>query len=319
MATLSDNSLSLKKLPSSPSRFFSSGINPDPANSSRQNVPPDGTIIPKKLEIRKRLFGTFLFLTIFCLVLAGCENGKQTRKNGVDAPNPPHGRSADTAIKSQTSADFSGGKTIHDPNAGMPAAPFDWPPNFVRIAMLPIYTRVPTAGALTDLDEIFRAELAKALPLEIVTVSRLDLLAAIGVEQIESTSIIPQKLIQFLQAKYAVQGVVFTDMPVYRPYRPINIGVRSKLVHIPSMDIMWSADGILDSAEPGIAASAVAFALGNLKAPGKGSPDVILQSPRRYAAFVAHGLYGTIPGQAPTSGPANAPQYPSPSASGSKK
>ncbi len=253
-----------------------------------------------------------IFSAIFCFAFFGCAGGKDSQRSGAVAPNPPHGRSADTAIKSQMAPSLSApgkGAVSHDPNSGLPAAPFDWPPDFVRVAMLPIYTRVPTAGAVNDLDEIFRAELAKALPLEIVQISRSEMLAVVGAEQIESTSIVPQKLIQHLQAKHAVQGVVFTDMPLYRPYRPITIGVRSKLVHIPSMDIMWSADGILDSAEPGIAASAVTYALGNLKAPGKGAADVILQSPRRYAAFVAHGLYGTMPGQSPTPGQTNNPQY----------
>ena len=279
-------------------------------NSSRHNLPRTRETAGEKalhaLLLLKILLG-FAFL-FFLLGLGGCESATAKRNAENQAIALP-GRSGTMAINSQTNPALVNSKTYHTTSntttstkkgtTQQPTAPplFSWPPGFDRVAMLPIYTRIPTGGATNDLDEIFRAELSKALPLEVIHVSRTDLLAAIGEDQIASTAIIPQKLIQFLQQKYAVQGVIFTDMPVYRPYRPVNIGIRCKLVKIPSMEIMWSADGILDSAEPGIASSAVEYARGNLKGPGKGgAPELILQSPRRYAAFVAYGLFRTMPG-----------------------
>lgn len=276
---------------------------------SRHNLPRAVKTAGEKtinaLRVAKLLLG-FAFL-FFLLGLGGCQSATAKRNAQNQAIAVP-GRSGTMAINSQTNPALVNSKTYNTTSntttstkkgaQQQPTAPppFSWPPGFDRVAMLPIYTRIPTGGATNDLDEIFRAELSKALPLEVIHVSRTDMLAAIGEDQIASTAIIPQKLIQFLQQKYAVQGVIFTDMPVYRPYRPVNIGIRCKLVKIPSMEIMWAADGILDSAEPGIAASAVEYARGNLKGPGKGAPELILQSPRRYAAFVAYGLYRTMPG-----------------------
>jgi len=235
--------------------------------------------------------------TFFLLGLSGCETSTSKKSQ---APQPLPGRSAEQAIQSrQNPALFTGKTSVTSDDPGTPPPPpvFAWPPGFDRVAVLPIYSQTPTGGAINDLDGIFRAELSKLLPLEVVTVSRADLLASIGEEQIASTAVIPQKLLQLLQSKYAVQGVVFTDMPVYRPYRPINIAVRSKLVEIANLEILWSASGILDSAEPGIAASALQYAERNLHGPASGGGQLILQSPRRYASFVASGLYGTLPGQ----------------------
>lgn len=241
-----------------------------------------------------------LFLSL--LALSGCETS-ESKRNKV--PQPPPGRSATQAIQSKHNPALFTGKPVVNPDQGLPLPQpsFAWPAGFVRVAMLPIYITTPTGGALDDLDEIFRAEMSKLLPLEVVTVSRADLLAALGEKQISSTAVIPQKLVQYLQAKYAVQGIVFTDMPVYRPYRPINIAVRSKLVQVSDMEMLWSASGVMDSAEPGIAASASQYAERNLHGTGKNGAQLILQSPRRYAAFVANGLYGTVPEPGQTSGP----------------
>jgi hypothetical protein len=258
-----------------------------------------------------RLFPLFRAAAIFLGLLAmpGCESAASKKSK---APQPLPGRSANQAIQSrQNPALFAGKTSLAPDSAGAPApAPaFAWPQGFNRVAALPIYSTAPTGGAIQDLDEIFRAELSKLIPLEVVTVSKADLLATIGEAQIASTAVIPLKLVQFLQKKYAVQGIVFTDMPVYRPYRPINIGVRSKLVQIPDMQVLWSASGILDSAEPGIAASALQYAERNLHGPGGGEAQLILQSPRRYAAFVANGLYGTLPSPPPAPGETKKPQH----------
>jgi hypothetical protein len=201
-------------------------------------------------------------------------------------------------IQARTSKNMVSPITTYGPNGEVITTEvFSWPPGFLRIAWLPIHSQIPTGNSLQDLDSIFRAECSKVLPLEVVQISRAEMMRLLGQESIASTDIIPAQFVRELQQKYAIQGIVFTDLTVYRPYRPINIGVRGKLVQVPHLEILWSADGILDSAEPGIASSALNFAQRNLRGPQTGMAEVILQSPRRYAAFVANALYGTLPGQ----------------------
>ena len=270
---------------------------------------------PEKCGIRDRLSPCVLLsagiLFLWLLGMSGCET-TASKKN--KAPNPLPARAAVQAFQSKQNPSLYTGKSYVAANGNkgtdpVPSPVFAWPQGFERVAALPIYNTTPTGDSLDALDEIFHSELSKVLPLEIIIVSRADLLAALGTEQFASTAVIPQKLIQFLKDKYAVQGIIFTDMPVYRPYRPINIAVRSKLVQIPDMQILWSANGILDSGDPGIAASALQYADRNVHGPCGGTSQVILQSPRRYASFVANGLYGTLPGQAPSSGDAKTPRH----------
>lgn len=253
---------------------------------------------PKPRTARQKLpffYLPFLLCVLFLtpLLFTACQNSKKNIP-----PNPLPGRAMEQVIQARTSKNMVSPVTTYGPNGEEIITPvFSWPPGFLRVAWLPLYTQVPTGGSIQDLDSIFRAECSKVLPLEVIQISRAEMMRLLGEQAIASTDIIPAHFVRQLQEKYAIQGIIFTDLTVYRPYRPINIGVRAKLVQVPYMEILWSADGILDSAEPGIASSALNFAQRNLRGPETGMAQVILQSPRRYAAFAANALYGTLPGQ----------------------
>lgn len=170
-----------------------------------------------------------------------------------------------------------------------------WLPAGSRIVMLPIYSKEMLGGARQDLDASFRAQLMPVLPYEVVSISRPELASLIGREQISSVEAIPPDALRALREKYAATAVLFTDLTLYRPYRPLAIGVRSKLVSLDSLDILWAADRVVDSSDPATAEAAVHFADPITKASSDRANQVILQSPRRYAGFVAHEIYSTLP------------------------
>jgi hypothetical protein len=182
-----------------------------------------------------------------------------------------------------------------------------WPAGMRRLAVLPIYSTRPIDQTQRDMDGIFRAELSKVVKYEIVQVSRPDMASLINREAISSSEIIPSSVMAMLRQKYGVDAVLFTDFTLFRPYRPIAIGVRSKIVDVKTMDILWMADGILDSAEPDIADMATSFSesglqmryisdkipKGKQREQGSGN-QIILQSPRLYAGFVAHEAFSSL-------------------------
>jgi hypothetical protein len=172
-----------------------------------------------------------------------------------------------------------------------------WLPPGSRVVMLPIYSTEMLGGAQRDMDATFRAQLTPALPYEIVSISRPELERILGRAQISSTEAIPPETLRALRDKYAANAVLFTDITLYHPYRPIAIGVRTKLVSVDSLQILWAADRVVDSAEPATAEEAVRFADPNTKATSDRANQVILQSPRRFAGFVAHEIYSTLPPQ----------------------
>jgi hypothetical protein len=182
-----------------------------------------------------------------------------------------------------------------------------WPAGMRRLAILPIYSSRPIDDLQRDMDGIFRGELSKVVKYEIVQVPRNEMLQLTSNEAISSSSIISADVVRTLRQKYAADAVMFVDFTVFRPYRPIAIGVRAKIVDLRNMEVIWVADGILDTAEPDVATLATQFAGMGLNVPyisptipkGKSREaasgnQIILQSPRLFAGFVAHEAFSTL-------------------------
>ena len=166
-----------------------------------------------------------------------------------------------------------------------------------RVVVLPIYwDRDANADFVTDLDIIMQLSLQRTGAFELVPVSRQQMYKLFGVYQYSSVQILPDNLIRTLVADYAADAVLFTDLTVNRPYRPISIGLRVKLVKKDDLSIIWAVDALFDSADPAVADSALEFS-------GKSTfnrypvdrSGGILQSPRAFAGFVADSLFKTLP------------------------
>lgn len=227
------------------------------------------------------LFTTGLVCAALSLFLGGCTNQPSTRTLN------------DKAARSSGS--------ISQPNG------IAWPAGMRRLAMLPIYSSRPIDATQRDMDGIFRAQLARVVKYEIVEVSREEMLSLIDQEAVSSTDPIPASVIAALKSKYAADAVLFTDFTVFRPYKPLAIGVRAKIVNLKNMDVIWMADGILDAAEPDVADMASMFAdtglqmryvsptiqKGQEREKNSGN-QVLLQSPRLYAGFVAHETFASL-------------------------
>ena len=202
-------------------------------------------------------------------------------------------------------------KRISEPTMTAPPQPVysgvAWPAGMRRLAMMPIYANRPIDDLQRDMDGIFRGELSKVVKYEIVQVPREEMLQLTSRESIFSSSVIPASVIKALRQKYAADAAMFMDFTVFRPYRPIAIGVRAKIVDLRNMEVIWVADGILDTAEPDVATLASQFAGMGLNVPyisptipkGKSREaasgnQIILQSPRLFAGFVAHEAFSTL-------------------------
>lgn len=182
-----------------------------------------------------------------------------------------------------------------------------WPQGMRRLAVLPIHTSRPIGESERDMDGIFRGELSKVVKFEIVQVSRQELGSILNREAVSSADILSADLIRVLKLKYGADAVLFTDFTTFRPYRPLAIGVRTKIVDLKTMEVLWMADGIVDSAEPEVADAAARFADAGFRmryvsptiAKGRerelaSGSQVLLQSPRFFAAFVAHEAFSSL-------------------------
>jgi hypothetical protein len=167
-----------------------------------------------------------------------------------------------------------------------------------RVAVLPLSGDVQPPDALREMDKTFHAEFNKTQVFEGVKVGRMEMAEIIHQDQLSSTEAIPQELLLALQQKYSAEAVLFTDITHYRPYRPISISVRTKLVSLKTNEVLWAIDANFDSAEPGVAAAARTFSKLTEQNPvilkASDSSGVLL-SPQRFARFVAREIFATLP------------------------
>jgi len=167
---------------------------------------------------------------------------------------------------------------------------------FRRVALLPIFNDKYPAENLRVLDAAFNTELTKKSVFEVVPISRSAMESLFGERQLNSVENLPADLMAKLRDRYGVDGILFTDITHYSPYRPISIGVRAKLIDASSGEVRWAFDYLFDSGNPGIAAAAktyqVRFNQDNQPLPSDGG--AVLISPTRFAKFVANQTYVSL-------------------------
>lgn len=170
------------------------------------------------------------------------------------------------------------------------------PADLRRVLVLPVSvgTLAPEETA-TSLDAIVAAALQRQQRFEVVSLARMESLRLFGEREFASTGALPHGFIEQLLRRYAVDAVVFTDITVYNPIRPQSLGLRSKLVTVRDVRVVWSFDEIVSGADPAVANLARREALkGKGMEPIDRSPATLL-SPSRFAAFAADAMFRTLP------------------------
>lgn len=165
-----------------------------------------------------------------------------------------------------------------------------------RVAMLPIYHARLPGEILKDVDVALTGELAKKSLFEVVPISRPEMEALINVREVASVERIPGDLFRKLRDQYGVEGVMLTDLTHYSPYRPVSIGVRSKLVDIETGRIHWASDVMVDSGNGDVAAAARRYqkTLCRDNFPIEGDGGTVLLSPRQFVQFAAYTNYASL-------------------------
>ena len=168
----------------------------------------------------------------------------------------------------------------------------------IRVAVLPLSGDVQPPDALHEMDRTFLAEFNKTQMFEGIEVTRSEMVELTRQEQFSSVEPIPSELISALRQKYDVEAVLFIDITHYRPYRPIAMSVRTKLVSLGNQGVLWAIDSTFDSQEPGVAAAARKFSRvtdQNQMVPLAADSSGVLLSPSRFARFVAREIFSTVP------------------------
>ncbi|HWA88004.1 MAG TPA: hypothetical protein VG710_17380 [Opitutus sp.] len=172
------------------------------------------------------------------------------------------------------------------------------PDDLRRVVLLPLATgdgvETETADAF---DAVFVAALERTNRFEVVALSRTECRRALGAQQFLSTTALPHGFMAQLRDHYAADGVMFVDLTVARTMRPLALGVRAKLATTgDDVRLIWTFDNVFSAGEPAVMNSARRYFLVN---DDSGLPmdrtEIVLQSPSRYAAYVAQATFATLP------------------------
>jgi hypothetical protein len=195
---------------------------------------------------------------------------------------------------------------LHPP-ASDPArvGPFFTPPNHSgdaslggirRVVVLPAW--VPAGGrpeGAAEIDRILLAALQQEKRFEVVAFSRAECWRRFRAESFSSATALPPDLFGFLQREYAADAVLFVDVTVYQPYKPILLGLRSKLAAIDGSRLIWTFDNQFSAENPAAANGARNRLLERDRSVPADLTGIVLQSPSRFTAYSAAAMFATLP------------------------
>jgi hypothetical protein len=171
------------------------------------------------------------------------------------------------------------------------------PSDLRRVMVLPLSAGgVTTPEMAAALDPVFATALQKENRFEVVILSREDCRRRFGVEELPSSTVLPRDFMANLRRDYAVDAVLFVDLTAFSAYRPLSLGVRAKLASAEDVRLLWNFDNVFSAADAAVANSARRHLLKQDRsaAPADLSPAV-LQSPARFAGYVAAATFATLP------------------------
>lgn len=170
------------------------------------------------------------------------------------------------------------------------------PADMRRVVLLPVCVgALAPVETATALDAALFAALQRQQRFEVVALTRAECRRLFGAEEFSSTAALPHGFLDKIARTCAADGIVFTDLTVFRAYRPLALGLRAKLATAAEVRLVWSFDELFPADDPAVANSARHYCLqGDRPAPFDLSTTA-LQSPARFAAYAADAMFATLP------------------------
>ena len=125
-----------------------------------------------------------------------------------------------------------------------------------------------------------------------------------GAAEFSSTAVLPHDLLPQLRRDFAADAVLWIDLTAYRAYGPLALGVRAKLSTLDEPRLLWTFDNIFSADDRAVANSARHhFIRQTHTAVPADLTREVLQSPSRFATYVAAATFATLPRVAPPPAP----------------
>lgn len=166
-----------------------------------------------------------------------------------------------------------------------------------RVVLLPIHgSHVAPEETLVNLEPVLVEALQREMRFEVVPLSRQEIQRRFATRELSSAWVLPATLLSHLREAFGADAVLFVDLTVFSPYRPLAQGWRARLALTDSGRMVWSFDEVFAANDPAVVNSVRRHLLARDQArvPVDASPGV-LQSPTRFAGYAAATMFATLP------------------------
>ena len=170
------------------------------------------------------------------------------------------------------------------------------PPHFNKVVILPCHLDDLDSPMLEYIDVIIAQELAQERIFETTSFSVPKMIQNFKEPRFSSSNRLPENFLNRLEDLTAANGVLFVDIHSFRPYRPMSLGIRAKLVDIKTGDFMWAIDETFDLGHGSIILGATEFQkVNHIRAISSKTSGSVLHSPRVFAKYAFSTCFSTLP------------------------
>ena len=170
------------------------------------------------------------------------------------------------------------------------------PLHFNRVVLLPCSYPDPDNAILKFCDQIFYQELSQERIFEIIHLSTEELRSLVGHKRVSSTQRLPANFLKILEDYTSANGVMFIDLDSYKPFRPMSLGVRAKLIDLKTGEFMWAIDETFDAGHASVIVGASQYQdTSQVRALSDRTSGSVLHSPRNFSKYVASTIFSTLP------------------------
>ena len=167
-----------------------------------------------------------------------------------------------------------------------------------RVAVLPVSYRESNANFVSgkqSLEPVLASELTKASRFESFLVDPTQLKQWTGRDHWDAYEALPPNLFKVLLEKTGADAVLFTTLTEYKPYPPVTIGWRMKLV-APDADILWAVDELFDASQVAVSNAARQYERDHVRSNSalEDSRSILL-TPTRFGQYTLDAVLGTLP------------------------
>lgn len=165
-----------------------------------------------------------------------------------------------------------------------------------RVAVMPCYYPDPDSTLLSFADDIFNQELSQERIFETVRIQPSFLKRAYGEVRMSSSSTLPEGFLKAVEANTMANAILFIDLSSYKPYKPMSLSVRAKLVDIKSGEFHWAIDETFDTGHANVIVGASIFQeKAQVRALSQKTSGSVVHSPRSFTKYIASTVFSTLP------------------------